>query len=173
VGYHKDKQKPKIAVVPIKQIRTGASPESRPIKTGGSPDLIQESSEQQTPAWQFRGIDEHHADWGWKNLDPAHWRDLLRALRDFEGMTWAAIQAAAGGRARGTNNHYISVTELVTDAQTRLIELGHEELDRVYSLRLTNTVRIYGIREDRTLRLIWRDPHHGTKRACYLTKNVQ
>ena len=37
-----------------------------------------------------------------------------------------------------------------------------------FSLRLTATTRIYGIRDRRALKLLWYDPHHGTTaRAVY------
>jgi len=143
------------------------TPASQEIRAGGSPESAQKSADTKTPAWQFSRIDETHADWGWKNLQPAQWRDILAHLRAFEGMTWAEIQSAAGGRKHGTNSHSIEVTKLVMDAHNRLAEIGFEEIDEVFSLRLTNTLRIYGVREDRVLRILWRDPHHGTKRGCY------
>src|SRR5205085_189688 len=156
-----------------KQVRLGASPESGTIKTGGAPEAFEESVNRQTPAWQFRTIDESHPDWGWKNLLPTDWRNVLGHLRAFEGMTWNDIQGAAGGRSAGTNHHSLAITELVSRAQKRLTELGHDDVDEVFSLRLNNTVRIYGIKEERTLRIVWRDAHHGTKRGCCPTKSTK
>jgi hypothetical protein len=86
-------------------------------------------------------------------------------------MTWGALLATSGGRSHGGNNHHsMPVTKLVASAQNRLSDIGFEEVDEIFSLRITNTLRIYGIREDRILRIIWRDPHHGNKRGCYPCK---
>jgi hypothetical protein len=147
------------------------APANREVRVGGSPESAQQTSDTKTPAWQFSRIDERHADWGWKNLTPAQWRDVLTHLKSFEGLTWAGIQAQAGGRKHGNNSHPLDVSDLTASAQNRLAEIGLEEVDKVFSLRLTNTLRVYGIREDRTLRILWRDPHHGTKRGCCPTKN--
>jgi hypothetical protein len=145
------------------------SPVSKEVRAGGSPDAVKEKSDSKSPAWQFRWIDRPHPDWGW-NIGANRWASLMKSLQDFEGMTWAEIQSAAGGKSHGTNSHSIVVTKLTNAAQGRLKELGFEEEDEVFSLRLTNTLRLYGIREDRTLRFIWHDTHHGTKRACYPPK---
>lgn len=164
----KDKRVPQVKESPaLREIKAGGTPGAKTIRAGGSPESAQKSSDTKTPAWQFRCMDETHADWGWKNIPPTDWRDVLSHLRSFEGMTWAAIQDAAGGRAHGNNSHPLPVTKLVNAAQKRMIELGLEEIDEVFSLRLTNTLRIYGVRDERVLRIIWRDPHHGTRRGAY------
>ena len=149
------------------------TPASREVRTGGSPDFLQQSSDTKTPAWQFGRIDELHPDWGWKGMPATEWRSILQHLRAFEGMTWAEIKAAAGGRKYGNNSHVLQVTDLVNKAQDRLEEIGIEELDEVFSLRLTQTLRLYGIRDGRVLRLLWHDPHHGTKRGCCPTENTR
>lgn len=169
----KQNHTPSTKVEPLRQVRVGATLQSKQVKTGGSPEEAQGSSNAQTPAWQFRSLDQQHPDWGWKNLQPNKWREVLQHLHDFEGMTWGDIIAQSGGRAHGTNHHPLPVDGLTKEAQDRLVELGHDDIDEVFSFRITNTLRLYGIREDRTLRIIWRDPHHGTKRACWLTRSAK
>lgn len=168
----KTKNKPSSLIEPLRQIRAGAVPLPHQIKTGGAPEKEQESTNSLTPNWQFRTLDLGHPNWGWKNLFPKNWREVLEHLQAFEGMSWNDIQSQAGGRGRGggTNSHYLPVEGFCKDAQSRLAELGHEEIEQVFSLRLTNTLRLYGIREGRTLRIVWRDGHHGTKLGCYPTK---
>ena len=83
-------------------------------------------------------------------------------------MTWAAIMAASGGRRRGTNHHPVKVEKLTRQAKNRLEEIGQDDVDELFSLRLTQTQRIYGIRDRRALRLLWFDRHHGNNgRAVY------
>ncbi len=39
-------------------------------------------------------------------------------------------------------------------------------------LKIEDVFEHYGIRDERVLRLLWYDQHHGTKNAVYLTKNT-
>lgn len=67
---------------------------------------------------------------------------------------------ATGGRKRGNNNHPVPVSELAGNARKRLVEIGQEELDVLFSLRLSGKGRIYGVRDQRALKLLWYDPYH-------------
>ncbi|MDP9932536.1 hypothetical protein J2X92_004791 [Variovorax paradoxus] len=86
-------------------------------------------------------------------------------------MTWAEIQSATGGRKEGNNNHFVPVAKMPKEAQDRLIELRLDDIDDLFSLRLQNALRLYGIRDGRVLRLIWHDPHHGTPQGAYPVKS--
>lgn len=138
--------------------KIGASPQERQIKLGGDP----ESLETQTIAWQFRRMDESHEHWGWNQLRAPQWKQFLRQLKQFEGLTWAQIKEAAGGRRRGTNNHSLLIADLNSAARKRISDLHLDQYDKIFSLRMTNTLRIYGIRDGRVMRLLWYDPFHGT-----------
>ncbi|MCY4283978.1 MAG: hypothetical protein OXC65_01405 [Thiotrichales bacterium] len=118
--------------------------------------------------WAF-GIADLDGPWGWRTVaGRIWWSELLPKLRDFETMTWEEIMRAAGGRARGNNNHFVSVEKFTRPAKERLAALGQEDISELFSLRLTATTRIYGIRDRRALKLLWYDPHHGTNdRAVY------
>jgi hypothetical protein len=154
------KREPKSAIIPLtRQIRSDVNPESL---------------ETQTIAWHFHRIDWEHGQWGFRNLRPPHWRELLKHLVSLEGLTWAKLKEQCGGRGKsgGTNHHSLELDELCRDAQARLIELNLDDYDLIFSLRLSNTLRLYGIRDGRVLRLLWYDQHHGSKNAVYLTKNA-
>ena len=76
--------------------------------------------------------------------------------------------AGVGGRARGNNSHFVQAGKLTRKAKARLAEIGQDDVSELFSLRLTGTTRIYGIRDRRALKLLWYDPHHGTNaRAVY------
>lgn len=139
---------------------------SRQIKTGGDP----ESLDKETLAWHFHRLDNPHADWGWHQLQPVHWRNVLDHLIAFEGLTWAQLKQQAGGRNHGTNHHSLPISELAAGAKHRLSELHLDEFDSVFSLRISNTLRLYGVRNGRVLQLIWYDPHHGTRRGACPTR---
>jgi hypothetical protein len=116
-------------------------------------------------------MDTQHKDWGWQ-LNPEVWAGILTSLKILEGLTWAELKAAAGGRRVGTNHHSLTITQLNPTAQKRFAQLKLDEYDKVFSLRLANTVRLYGIRDGRVLRLLWRDPHHGSGRGVCPTAMV-
>ena len=80
-------------------------------------------------------------------------------------MTWSELIAAAGGRGqRGGNNHHpVPVFQCSKLAQDRLEYLHIDDIDELFSLRLSNVVRVYGIRDGRTLKLLWFDPAHDNR----------
>lgn len=80
-------------------------------------------------------------------------------LSSYEGMTWAEIQSASGGKTKGTNNHFAYISKLDKEAQKRAMEL-HLDVDELFSLRLTGTLRLYGILENGIFSIIWYDQNH-------------
>ena len=81
-------------------------------------------------------------------------------------MTWAELMSASGGRRSGNNHHSIMVEDITRQAQQRLEQLGQHDIDEIFSLRLTNTERVYGIRDGRALKLLWYDVYHGNNRQA-------
>ena len=125
--------------------------------TEGTPDRF----ENETIPWRFSVVDLE-GPWGWRTKAARDWwRYILPKLRLLESMTWAAIQVASGGRRRGTNSHDVKVADLSKRARDRLKEIGQEDIADLFSLRLTGTKRIYGIRDGRALKFLWYDPDHG------------
>ncbi len=59
----------------------------------------------------------------------------------------------------GTNSHFEDIAILCKEAQKRIEEL-HLDIDQVFSLRLTATLRIYGILENGVFNVLWYDPNH-------------
>jgi len=127
-----------------------------------------ESADRQTVAWQFHRRDQEHPLWGWSKLGADGFLALLeRYFCHLESMTWGEVQAATGGRREGNNNHFVPVSKMPKEAQARLVELRLDDIDDLFSMRLENALRLYGIRDGRVLRLVWHDPHHGTDRGAY------
>ncbi len=86
-------------------------------------------------------------------------------------MTWFNIKSQSGGKAegRGTNHHLLPIDKFTKDAQRRLGALKLDDADELFSLRLGNTLRLYGIKDGRVLRFVWHDPYHGDKQGAYPT----
>jgi len=107
------------------------------------------------------GIVDQEGPWGWRTKASSRWwKDILPKLQDLERMTWGAIKQAAGGRTRGTNSHTVQVKDLSQKAKERLKKIRQEDVSELFSLRLTGTWRIYGIRDRRALKLLWFDEDH-------------
>ena len=116
----------------------------------------------QKVSWQFSHLDLEHEEWGWSKLEAAECWGLFTAghLRHIESMTWSEVKAAAGGRNNGTNSHSIATDTLPAAVQERLVDLKLDDLDAIFSLRLTGTLRIIGFQVGSAFKILWHDPNH-------------
>jgi hypothetical protein len=122
----------------------------------------------QTLAWEFGRRDQDHEKFGWSGLDGKQMLELINVhLVNLESMTWSELLKASGGKktGHGNNHHDIPVTQLSHEAQKRLMELCLDDIDSLFSLRITGTKRIFGIRDGRVLRFLWHDPSHAVCQA--------
>lgn len=113
-------------------------------------------------AWGLGKIDID-GSWGWNNIEITKWwTDILPKLKNFETMTWGQVISASGGKSTGsgTNNHNIPVDKIIKKARDRLEEIHLDDIDEVFSLRLSGDERIYGILEGNILKVVWYDPNH-------------
>ncbi|MFO1129157.1 MAG: hypothetical protein U1E66_12075 [Rhodospirillales bacterium] len=109
--------------------------------------------------FHFSGFDID-SEWGKGALISCDWRDFLIKIEHFSTMTWAEILKAAGSVRSGTNNHEIEINRLSKKAKDRLKELAHDT-DTVFSLHMTGSLRLYGIRDRSVCKALWVDPWHG------------
>ena len=110
------------------------------------------------PVWAFHFCDTDHERWS-INKEHRFTEDIFTKLISFEGMTWAEIQTASGGKASGTNNHFENICEMIPEAQKRAAELKLD-CDQLFSLRITGIKRLYGMLIDGVFNIIWFDPEH-------------
>jgi hypothetical protein len=73
-------------------------------------------------------------------------------MKELETMTWQAIGE--------TGSHFIDVSGLSKSARDRLLAIQQDDVDQLYSLRVTGRRRIFGIRDGGTFRVLWWDPEH-------------
>lgn len=96
---------------------------------------------------------EHDGPFGWHTIGlPLLFCDVIPKLQNFETMKWAEIE--------GGSSHFVDTDQLCDEAKTRLQEINKDYLDRLFSLRLTGTQRIWGYRELATFKILWWDPEH-------------
>jgi len=146
--------------------KSSVQPHTQEIRQGGDPS----SFETQTISWHFHRLDQDHDLWGWAKLKARDWKFILSELMSLESMTWAKLKEVAGGKKHGTNHHSIPTGKFCKRARDRLAEIHLDDHDEIFSLRLSNTLRLYGIRDGRVLRIVWHDPHHGSTNGVYPIK---
>ena len=117
----------------------------------------------ETPVWRFRDFD-WEGPWG--HAACIHCigdirKHIEQHLANFETMTWDEIVKASGAKrdGKGNNHHSIPVDKFTKPAKERLKEKGILA-DTLFSLRLDQCTRVYGVREGHCLRLVFFDPHH-------------
>ena len=107
------------------------------------------------PSWRITHL-ELVDPFGWHEIDAATLRLIQQKLRAFETMTLDAIWIKAKKQNHGVQLHKLSLV-----AQKRIKVLGYDaDLEQIYSLRLSNKERIWGIRECNVFQLLWWDPQH-------------
>ena len=106
------------------------------------------------PAWRISTL-EMCGPFGWHEVDGETLQYIQKKLASFESMTWAEILVSGKNK-----NHFIKVVSLIKEARDRLEYLQLDDIDEVCSLRLEGQKRVYGIRHQAALSLLWWDPYH-------------
>ena len=134
-----------------KKIPSGYGSQTKESKT---PRILKpfDTGYNENPVWQIGNIDLD-GPFGWSKIDRGHLLyEILPKIRDFESMKWQEIL--------GRNNHEIRISDISRTAQRRLEDIKLDDIDQLVSLRLTARERIWGIKSQRTLRVLWWDPEH-------------
>lgn len=131
------------------------------------------SFDKRKPRIQFDLLDFDHEYWGWNHLSKEQHIEFLKFIQSIEKITWAEIKQTAGGKSKGTNHHALEIEKFSPLAKQRIQQLNFDSLlgDTLFSLRINNITRLYGLREDFYFRPIWYDPFHNDKnKAAYPCK---
>lgn len=123
---------------------------SKTAKYASNPD----SYNDRNPAWRISKI-EMVDPFGWHNLNAQEIKNIQTKLSDFESMTWNEISIE--GKKQ---NHSVTIDQLSTKAKKRLEEKNINDIDELFSLRLSGTQRVWGILEQGILNLLWWDSNH-------------
>jgi len=92
---------------------------------------------------------------GWQKLDRVKFAEIRKKLTEFEKLTWNEILVANQHK-----NHTVRRDKLSKDARDRLTALQLDDQEDFVSLRLTGVERVWGIRIEGAMTLIWWDPNH-------------
>jgi hypothetical protein len=103
--------------------------------------------------WRVSEID-WEGPWGWMHATGAELlKHIVPRLHNLESMTWGEVEGATG-------SHFVEVTAIESDARQRLVDIGKDEQARLFSVRITGEMRLWGIRDIAILRVLWWDPKH-------------
>jgi hypothetical protein len=117
------------------------------------------------PVWRL-GMIDIEGRWGWGNIDSREAiMEIHNMLRAFETMTWAEIEQKKG--KSGKYNHPMPVQNICKAARDRLKEMELDDLDVLYSLRLSGEHRVWGKRDNDAFYILWWDPSHS---VCPVSK---
>lgn len=124
---------------------------TRPISISGASGKSGSVSSNVNPIWSFASVDLG-GPWKFSAIPQEDLADVLQKLGSFEGMTWEQLGS------RGC--HEVRVDELDKQARDRLRQLNQNSLDKLYSIRMDGRSRIWGIRRQNVIQILWWDPQH-------------
>lgn len=131
-----------------KKIRAKEKPRDKSARKSNDPDNFNSMK----PTWMIGQIDRS-CDWGWENISlDEFWTEIYSKLKSFESMNWTQIIHSG--------SHNVKICDFIPEAQKRLDELYLDDLEELFSLRLTGEKRIWGIKNQHILSIIWYDPEH-------------
>ncbi len=116
------------------------------------------------PVWAFSRVKDIKE---WTIYCEDFYKTVIPKLKDFEGMTWNDIKNQTHDKSNRSNNHFISVADLTIEAQ-RKVDEQKDNLDGLFSLRITNLKRLVGILEKNVFYILWYDQKHESIK----TKNI-
>ena len=92
--------------------------------------------------------------WSWETIDTE--KEILKKLGNFETRTWGEIE---GNKEEGS--HIVKVDDCPNPlVKERLKQLELDDIDELFSLRLSGKERIFGILDGFILKFLWYDHEH-------------
>ncbi|GJM43347.1 MAG: hypothetical protein DHS20C21_01890 [Gemmatimonadota bacterium] len=114
------------------------------------------TGDQELPSWRFGDLDRDfelsRGTSGNLTVDMDIVHQIRSKLEGFETINWQEIER--------NGSHSVERWKLAKAAQDRLDAIGHRDLDELFSLRLTGPNRVWGIRKNAVLSIVWWDPEH-------------
>ena len=86
-------------------------------------------------------------------MDSETLKKVIERLTGFETITWDDL--------RRSGSHPVSIGDLIKEARDRLQKLKIDDLDELYSLRISGRERLWGMRIGNVFSVLWWDPEHA------------
>lgn len=139
MGKKKNLKKPKVSesikIDKIKKPKVGRFPES--------PENL---------TWSFSMLDED-GPFGWHLLsEDKKYYKILKRKKAFEGMNFSEIHK--------TGSHPVLIKNLSKEAKNRIKDIELDDFEKLYSFRINSTNRVWCIKDENIMRVLWWDPDH-------------
>lgn len=132
-----------------KQAGVEASPAVRKqAKFLGTPAL------ESRAAWRLSGADQS-GPFSWANITDAQRRGVWARMSEFEKMTPSQLLS--------TGSHRVSQSRMAKEAKERLRRIELDDLEELWSFRVTGRQRFWCMKRENVYSLLWWDPDH---RVC-------
>lgn len=95
---------------------------------------------------------DNEGPWGWSRFDPTLFKDILEKILECQKLTWQELNHKG--------SHLVNINQIISTARKRLVTLQLDDRDELYSLRLSNKQRIWGVKEGNIFWILWWDPNH-------------
>lgn len=105
-------------------------------------------------AWRFSTADRN-GTFAWdiqRLIESGDLENILNTLRDMEGLSLSQF--------RQQGSHPVVTHKLEKCARDRLMEIELDDLDSLFSFRITGRGRIWCIQDRHIMRILWWDPEH-------------
>lgn len=90
--------------------------------------------------------------WSWHSFKGLHLPEFLEHLFHSQKMTFQNL--------RDHGSHLVEIVDIIPGAQKRLMEIQRDDIDHLFSWRITGKKRVWCIKESNVLWLLWWDPEH-------------
>lgn len=111
--------------------------------------------------WKFDEIDIN-GDFAFDvNRDDFNENEVFSKILSYSKMTWGQIKEHKHDNGKPKHHFLTDLTKLSEQAEERI--KAKQFMDRteyLYSLALTNTMRLIGFRNNDIFSVVWYDPHH-------------
>jgi hypothetical protein len=130
-------------------------PKAKPIPTVGKDPRIAHQNkpddQEKRMVWRFSIIDAD-GPFGWGVVPRGLTWEIINKVRDLETCTIQEL--------KNSGSHNIRVSDLSKPAQNRLTDIKQDDIDEIFSLRISGKERIFGILDRNVLKVLWWDPDH-------------
>lgn len=114
------------------------------------------------PIWRFEHL-ELNGEFCLSLCEKDLLHTLLQSLKSLETMTWQSILQATHDKSK-SKNHPVDIKSLTKNGQNaylRKFPRKEQQPSEIFSLAITNKIRVIGIRKGCFFNIIWIDPNHN------------